>query len=160
MDMGAASNLKSLNFSNDGLAPVGTSGTFIEPITKSAIPIPSLPSLRIPPLASSPTSPRRTVQLRESGKQNSAQAALSAVSGVSNTPEAVQGQGQVDTARYGAVLKARRLVGVRGAGRSYDGFYYLRSVTHTIERLPTPSYMQSFSISREGKGSLVPVVRP
>src|SRR3712207_8587317 len=42
--------------------------------------------------------------------------------------------GTVETARYGHALRARRLVGVRGAGRTYDGLYYVRRVTHSIER--------------------------
>ena len=36
--------------------------------------------------------------------------------------------------RYGRVLQARRLVGVRGAGMAFDGLYYVQSVTHTIKR--------------------------
>ena len=40
------------------------------------------------------------------------------------------------------------MVGVRGAGRSYDGFYYVRGVTHTME---PGSYTQSFRLSREDR---------
>lgn len=160
VDFGSSTNVKSLDFSNDGLAPVGTRGTFVEPLTKMAIPIPSLPSLRVPPLASSPVSARRTLQLRSSANQSPIQAALAAVSTVTTAPEAVRGEGEVDTVRYGSVLRARRLVGVRGAGRSYDGFYYVRRVTHTIERGQTSRYTQRFTLSREGTGTLVPVVRP
>ena len=43
--------VEQLSFSNDGLAPVETEGSMVEPITKMAIPIPSLPPLRVPPLA-------------------------------------------------------------------------------------------------------------
>jgi hypothetical protein len=139
---------------------VGTQGAFVEPLTKIAIPIPSLPSLRMPPLASSPAPARRTVQLRQSANQSPIQAALAAVSTVTTAPEAVRGEGEVDTIRYGSVLRARRLVGVRGAGRSYDGFYYVRRVTHTIERGQTARYTQRFTLSREGTGTLAPVVRP
>jgi hypothetical protein len=39
----------------------------------------------------------------------------------------------------------------------YDGFYYVKSVTHTISRT---SYSQSFGLSREGTGTLTPVVVP
>jgi phage protein D len=63
----------------------------------------------------------------------------------------------VDTARYGAVLRARRPVGVRGAGRSFDGNWYVTKVTHEIAR---DRYQQSFALSREGTGALLPVVRP
>jgi hypothetical protein len=49
------------------------------------------------------------------------------------------------------------LVGVRGAGFAYDGFYYVNSVTHTLSR---GSYKQSFSLSRDGLISNTPVVVP
>src|SRR5206468_9793074 len=130
---GSAPNLKALRFSNDALAAAGAKGSFVEPITKISIPIPPLPSLRLPPLAASSGSPRRTTRLRGSARQNPAQAALSAVSAVTNAPEPVTGDGEVDSVRYGAVLRARGLVGVRGAGIAYDGNYYIRRVTHVIE---------------------------
>jgi hypothetical protein len=53
------------------------------------------------------------------------------------------------------VLTARSLVGVRGAGLDYDGLYYVRSVTHTIQ---TGTWRQSFELVREGLGSTVPLV--
>ncbi|CAN5630954.1 hypothetical protein BH23GEM10_BH23GEM10_00140 [soil metagenome] len=156
-NLGAATNLKSLQFRNDGLAPVATTGSLLEPITRTAIPLPSLPSLRVPPLSLRPAQPRRTVRLRQSANQNPAQAAAAAVSAVTNAPEAVTGDGELDAVRYGHVLRARRLVGVRGAGLSYDGFFYVRRVTHNIRR---GSYTQRFTLSREGTMTLTPAVRP
>ena len=157
MNMGAATNVRSLGFSNDALAPVGTKGTFVEPFLKLPIPIPQLPSLRLPPLASRPARAERTVQLRNTANENPARAATAAVAAVTGSPEAVRGNGELDAARYGKVLRARRLVGVRGVGTSYDGFYYVRSVTHTLSR---GTYTQSFTLSREGTGTLTPVVVP
>jgi hypothetical protein len=156
-DLGAYTNLKSLTFQNDSLAPVGTSGTILEPITGLRLPLPSLPSLRLPPLSGSPASARRTHVLRESGRENAATAIIGAVAAATNAPDAVQGQGEVDSARYGAVLRARRPVGVRGAGLSYDGFYFVQKVTHIFTR---GEYVQQFVISREGTGTLTPVVVP
>jgi hypothetical protein len=157
LNMGSHANVTSLNFSNDALAPVGTQGTFVEPIAKISIPIPPLPSLRIPPLAATSTAARRKVQLRNTANQNPAQAATSAVATVTNASEPVRGEGELNTVRYGHVLRARRLVGVRGVGFSYDGNYYVRRVTHNIRR---GEYKQQFTLSREGTGTLLPVVRP
>lgn len=154
---GPAANLKSLRFTHDALTPVNTSGIFLEPISKTTIPIPQLPSLRIPPLALNPTQALRTVMLRETSKQNPALAATSAVARVTNAPDSVNGDGEIDSMRYGKVLRARKLVGVRGAGLSYNGNYYVRRVSHTITR---GDYQQSFSISREGTGAMLPVVVP
>ncbi len=75
MNMGAATNVTSLSFSHDALAPVSTGGSFVEPLTRTAIPIPQLPSLRVPPLVPNPTPARRTVLLRETANENPAQAA-------------------------------------------------------------------------------------
>jgi hypothetical protein len=54
--------------------------------------------------------------------------------------------------RYGRVLKARKLVGVRGAGPAFDGLYYVRGVTHNLKR---GEYKQSFTLSRNGLLSTV-----
>ncbi len=162
-NMGSWTNVTSIQTSHDALTPVGTKGTFVEPFMKLSIPIPSLPSLRIPPLSSSPTEARRTVLLRNSANQNPAQAAMNAVSTVTNAPEAVSADGELETIRYGNVLRARKLVGVRGIGLTYDGNYYVRRVTHVIDRTNSGragNYTQRFKISKEGTGSLVPVVLP
>jgi hypothetical protein len=57
----------------------------------------------------------------------------------------ISGQGSLDVLRYGRVLKARQLVGVRGAGFAYDGLYFVKGVTHTIKR---GEYKQSFTLTR------------
>jgi hypothetical protein len=155
--MGASTNVTSLSFSHDALEPVSTKGLFVEPFLKLSIPIPPLPSLKIPPLAASPAPAMRTVQTRDTAKQNPARAATSALAAATNAPDALTGEGELDAVRYGRVLRSRRLVGVRGAGLSYDGFYYVRGVTHQVER---GKYTQRFRISREGTGSLTPVVVP
>jgi hypothetical protein len=155
--MGAHSNLRGIHFSQDASAPVSAQGTFVEPITRTVLPIPPLPSLRIPPLAASATAARRTTLARETGNENPARAALSLLATATNAPDAVTAQGELDGVRYGHVLRARGLVGVRGAGYTHDGLYYVRSVTHA---LTVGSYTQSFALSREGTGSLAPAVIP
>jgi hypothetical protein len=155
--MGPSTNLNSISFSHDSLEPVGTEGVFVDPFFKLSIPIPALPSLKIPPLAAFPAQARRKVKMRETAKQNPAKAATTAVAAATNTPDAVTGEGELDAVKYGRVLRARGLVGVRGVGLSYDGFYYVRAVTHQIEK---GKYTQRFRISREGTGSLSPVVVP
>lgn len=156
-NMGSHTNVKSISFSNDSLAPVAASAKLQEPITKMSIPVPALPSLRLPPLALSPASPQRKRLLRETANQGPSQAAATMIAAVTNTAEPVTGRGEVETVRYGSVLRARTIAGVRGVGTSYDGFYYVRKVKHVITR---DDYTQEFSISREGTGSLTPVVVP
>ncbi len=61
-------------------------------------------------------------------------------------------EGTLDVLRYGAILIAPGIVGVRGVGNSYDGNYYIRSVSHSIGR---GQYKQQFSLAREGTGSTI-----
>jgi hypothetical protein len=157
MDMGASTNLRSLDFSHDALLPTAPSGTVVEPFLKMSIPIPPLPALKVPPLASSPAPALRRTISREVANQNPLQAATAVVAAATNTGNAVTGEGEVDTVKYGHVLRARRLVGVRGAGLSYDGLYTVDSVTHKLMR---GEYSQRFRISREGTGTTVPAVIP
>ena len=69
--------------------------------------------------------------------------------------DAVFGNGTLDVSRYGHVLQARRLVGVRGAGEAFDGLHYVSSVTSTMRR---GDFTQSFSLARNGLLSTLPAV--
>ena len=71
--------------------------------------------------------------------------------------EVVSCEGSLDVTRYGTVLKARQLVGVRGAGTAFDGLYYVKRVTHKIKR---GEYKQSFTLTRNGLASTVSTVTP
>ena len=64
-------------------------------------------------------------------------------------------RGCLDVMRYGRVLKARGLVGVRGAGIAYDGLYYVQSVTTTLKR---GEIKQDINLTRNGLVSLTPRV--
>jgi len=158
VNMDAFSNVNTLRFSHDALAPAATEGSIFEPITKMSIPLPSPPSLRVPPLAARPTPARRKEIVRDAASKSPAQAAATAAAAATNSPEPVKGEGVLDTLRYGSVLRAHRPVGVRGAGHSYDGDYNVRRVRHVITS--GVSYTQQFTLSREGTGGLLPVVRP
>jgi hypothetical protein len=157
LGMGSAGNVRSLGFSNDGLAPVAVEGSFVEPFSKAIVSLPPLPALRIPPLAALPAFAARTRLLRDTASKGPIGTALASVAQATAAPEAVQGQGELDAVRYGGVLRARGLVGVRGAGLDYDGFYYVRSVSHSIE---VGTYTQRFTLSRDGTFPLTPVVVP
>lgn len=156
LNMGSDSNTESLSFTFDSLGPATPVVTIVEPTTKLAIPIP-VPSSLHPPLASRPASSLRKTLPRNTANLDASQAALRALSSVTESSDAVTGSGEMDAVRYGQVLRPRRLVGVRGAGFSYDGFYYVKEVTHRLKR---GEYKQSFQITREGRGALTPAVVP
>lgn len=156
IDQGSITNVKSINFSYDALAATGTRGVIVEPFTKTSIPIPALPSLKIPPLAARPATPYRITLQREAANQNPATAATRMLAAATSAPDSSTATGDLESARYGHALRARKLVGVSGAGLTHDGFWYVQSVTHNISR---GEYTQGFRLSREGTGTLTPVVR-
>ncbi|MGZ3458109.1 MAG: hypothetical protein ACXU86_06330 [Archangium sp.] len=157
------SNVKSLSFSYDALAPTTVLGLVQDTLeTDMDIPVAALLPLRIPPLASTPAIvanvPNIRVTLLDPEGMDPMQAYVVAESMVNqSTDQVVTATGEVDVLRYGSILSAPGLVGVRGAGYRHDGLYYVQQVTHSI----TPeSYTQSFSLTREGWGSTVSMVRP
>ena len=85
-------------------------------------------------------------------KHTPLQAAAIGLAKASRSTDVISGTGSLDVLRYGRVLKARQLVGVRGAGRVYDGLYYVKSVTHSIK---AGQYKQSFTLSRNALVSSV-----
>jgi hypothetical protein len=156
INMDAETNVESLSFSLDGRAKTQYIVTVTEPITKIGIPIP-IPDIGLlrPPLALKPALSLRKKPLPKTAKFNSVQAALMGLSKTAQASDSVSGSGSLDVMRYGRILKARQLVSVRGAGITYDGFYYVKSVTHNIKR---GEYKQSFTLGRDGSISLTPRV--
>src|SRR5271170_1315954 len=83
----------------------------------------------------------------ETAKYSPIRGALIGLAKAAKSADVVTATGTLDVLRYGNVLKARRLVGVRGAGPAFDGLYYVRSVTHNLKR---GEYKQSFTLGRNG----------
>lgn len=156
-NLGPSSNVQTIRFANDALAPAGVSGSFVEPITKMSIKIPALPSPDFPPMTMNPVTPRRRKLMRSTANKNPLQAGVSALAKMAEAQDPIDASGTLDTVSYGHVLRARRLVGVRGAGYAYNGVYKVSKVTHDIK---PGAYTQSFELKREGTGALLPVVFP
>ena len=149
VNMDAASNVETLSFSLDGLAKKVVIMTIMDPITGKIpipIPVPNISLLR-PPLGARPTAPMKVSFPPEGGNLNSIQAIGLALAKTGDTGEAISGSGTLNVIRYGSVLRPNLLVGVRGAGSTYDGMYYVRTVTHNIKR---GEFKQSFTLSRDG----------
>ena len=95
MNMGGATNVKSLNFTEDGLSAASVRASFIESFSRTVIPLPAVPPLRVPPLASMPTPSRRVTLLRDTANQGAAATAREMISAVTNQPDTVTGDGEV-----------------------------------------------------------------
>ena len=126
------------------------------------IPIPGISPLN-PPLGAIPPFPTNLIPpdlqaFREDvAKMPIPQAIMLGMAQAAQNMEAVTCEGSLDVVRYGGVLKARQLVGVRGAGPAFDGLYYVKSVTHKIKR---GEYKQDFTLTRNGLVSNVQTVTP
>ena len=153
VNMDAATNVESLSFSFDGLGKTIFIMFVQEPISKVAIPIPIPdvtpinPPLGIrPPIPLSNTFLNRPQELEDdTSKYEIVQAAARGLARASQASDVISASGTLDVLRYGHILKARSLVGVRGAGKTYDGHYFVKGVTHNIKR---GEYKQSFTLSR------------
>jgi hypothetical protein len=148
VNMDAHTNVESLNFTLDTESKTLPVVFIQNEATKLPIPIPIPDITQLnPSLGSLPLLAKKIEPLTHTAKFTSVRAALTGLVKAARTADAVSASGSLDVLRYGRVLQARRLVGVRGAGPSFDGLYYVRSVTHNIKR---GEYKQSFTLSRNG----------
>jgi hypothetical protein len=155
--MGAASNLGSIQFQSDGTKPAFYYGLVQEKNLNATVPIPGLPFtgqplVRLP--AHVGNQPFVAARLIEDDAGGNILKAIARATGEQfrSMEAAVTASGALDVARYGSVLRARGLVDVRGVGTTMDGSWYVQSTTHTISR---GSWKQSFNLEREGTISLL-----
>ncbi len=153
VDMDAHTNVESVSFSFDADSkklPI----VFIQnALTKIPIPIP-VPDITplSPPLGLVPPIPKGLDLITGTAKYSPIRGILLGMALAAKSAQAVTATGSLDVARYGRVLQARKLVGVRGAGAALDGLYYVNSVTHSIK---PGEYRQSFTLIRNGLISTV-----
>jgi hypothetical protein len=157
INMDAHTNVESLSFSLDGTAKKISIYTIFDPVTKKVpvpVPLPNISPFK-PPLGLRPTPPAKIEYARNGAELKPDKAARAILSDLMRSSSAISGSGSLDVMRYGHVLHARMLVGVRGAGLAYDGMYYVESVTHALKR---GEYKQNFTLSRDGLISNTPRV--
>jgi hypothetical protein len=164
VNMGPETNVSSVSFQYNALAPAIVSDRVQDSRLNVALPVMTFLSLR-PPLVPLPALPFQLPNVRTSllesesgGGLTLTQAYARAQSLTDRSVDAVvTAQGDLDALRYGDILTPRALVGLRGAGFTHDGVYYVKSVSHNISR---GQYKQHFTITREGDGAITPVVIP
>jgi hypothetical protein len=161
-DLDAYTNVESMRFSFDQEKNKIPLIYYYNSQTGISIPIP-LPPITplnpplgaIPPLPTNLLPPDLTPFGDDLAKRPIPQAIMMGLQRAAQNAEAVSCEGSLDVTRYRGVLKARQLVGVRGAGPAFDGLYYVKSVTHKIKR---GEYKQDFTLTRNGLVSTVPTV--
>jgi len=156
LDMDAHTNVETLNFEFHGTEKVLPIVFIQNALTKQAIPIP-IPNINPlqPPLGVTGLIPTRVEVLRDTAKLSPMQAISRGLAAGSQSSDAVTATGSLDVVRYGRLLKARQLVGVRGAGMAFDGLYFVKSVTSSFKR---GELKQNFTLTRNGLVSITPQV--
>jgi hypothetical protein len=154
INMDIHTNVDSLSFNFDNSKRQLPVINILEKTTKIpiSIPVPDITPLS-PPLGLIPPMPKGLKPIRGLAKYSPVQALAVGLAKASYSAEAVSASGSLDVTRYGRILKARQLVGVRGVGLAFDGLYYVKSVTHKIKR---GEYKQDFTLTRNGLVSTLP----
>jgi hypothetical protein len=163
VNQGPDSNVDSINFTYNGMAPTIVNDVVQDKLTNSSMPVMTFVSFRQPPLAAMPALPFQLPNVRTSLLDQSSGLSIieayARAQGVTDksVDNVVTAQGELDALRYGDVLTPRGIVGLRGAGFTFDGLYYVKSVSHAISK---GKFKQRFNLSREGTGAITPVVIP
>lgn len=153
MNMGPLTNVTRLDFTQDTRTPFTTQGSRLQSdddqTSNEDIPPPT--SFDVDDLAASETpAADRTVLMRDIAKFTTSYADRRANELMKAKFNAVSVSGEVDTVRYGSIMKAGGLIGLRGAGALYNGDYYVSQVVHSLQ---TGQYVQRFTLKREGLGA-------
>ena len=146
IDWDGRSNVESLAFSFDGFKK--TQFVVLVKIDDVPVPLPiPIPDVTplSPPLGQKDPVPLKVTPLVGLSGYTPVEAAVIALAKAADSANVIHGQGSLDVLRYGSILPARTIVQVQGAGITYDGEYFVSSVTHTIK---PGSYKQSFTLER------------
>lgn len=158
VNFGDQTNCHHLQFETDGTAPTQAQVNYfdaMEGVAASDEPVDSgLPLLGLQPLSTL----RGAIQMPQArriarglGFHSGAQAAEYAAGMLRRHGWWVTARGTLNGLRYGAVLRSRKLVTVKGAGTHYNGNYYVRKVQH---RLTARTYDMQFELARNALGQL------
>jgi hypothetical protein len=153
VNMGPATNIESINFRYDAMLPMQVT-TSVVGKSESTVSEPSAVRNIIPLASSRAEARRRTFLVGNDPRRTEIDAQGMVDQSFDNV---VTATGQLDALRYNGLLNPRGLVGLRGVGKTYDGLYYVKTVTHNIGK---GKYTQNFSLSREGTGTTTPFVLP
>lgn len=156
VNMDSWTNVESLSFRYQPQSSVLPLVFIQEPNTKMVLPILIPPVTPFnPPLGVVVPTPQKVEQMKETAKLPPGQALMQGMARAVEAADVVTGEGTLDVVRYGQILRARSLVGVRGAGIAFDGLHFVDSTTHKVK---PGEYKQSFVLKRNALISNLPVV--
>jgi hypothetical protein len=156
VNMDAWTNVESLSFRYEPQASVLPIVYIQDPITGVPVPVPVPPVTPFnPPLGLDVPTPQTSKYLCGTAKRSAGEALMLGTAMAVKHADVVTGNGTLNVDRYGQILRARSLVGVRGAGLAFDGMHYVDSCTHSLK---PGEYKQSFVLKRNALIANLPVV--
>jgi phage protein D len=150
VNLGPDTNVDAIEFSYDGLAAELYTGRVQDRSDNSVVDVSSGAISRRTLARNDPLATARTRVYRESFSSSAMAFARAQALTDASVQSAIEATGELDTGRYGRLLEARALVDLRGVGQLLDGTWYVKSVTHKIQR---GSYKQAFTLAREATGA-------
>lgn len=151
VNMGEATNVNSFNVRYDMLRPTTAQVTGLDIETQEDQPA-QVESMALTGLgresALGGDRPRR-VLLSGTGLAQAGELQTYAQAVVERSAWAIAAEGELNTVAYGGVLRAKRPVEVRGAGRQFSGTYYVERVHHAFTG---DGYTQRFTLRRNALG--------
>jgi phage protein D len=158
VNFGEQSNVHQMEFESDGTAATEASLAWFDALEGKADSAQAVASGLAPQgtellatLRGGVGMPQATRLARGHGFHSGAQAADYATGMLRRHGWWVSARGQLNGLKYGAVLRTRRTVGVKGAGALYNGLYYVRQVQHHIG---PRTYQMQFELARNALGEL------
>jgi phage protein D len=156
IQFGEQTNLASIGIQIDGTPPTVLDLRRIDPIAKRVdretladLPRRKLGKRTLKDLRSRRPDGRRLIKQRPAAGTTEMKSELR--SGYDAAGEFVTLTGTIDSRAYGAVLRAKKLVTVKGVGSTYSGLYYVTRVRHVFN---PDGYQQTFEAHRSGVGLL------
>jgi phage protein D len=151
VNLGSVTNVDSFAARFDMLGPVAVDAAALDAEDEEEQPV-QVDNAALRPLGKAETSPDdqpRKVLLGGTGLAQAGELQTYAQAVADESAWALTAEGELDTAAYGGVLRAKRPVLVRGAGQRFSGTWYVERVLHTFT---ADGYTQRFTLRRNALG--------
>jgi phage protein D len=151
VNMGPATNVNAFSARFDMLSATTAKVTGLDVESGSDQPadITSAEQAGLGSTKSTETDHPRKVLLSGTGMAQTGELQVLAQAVVDRSAWAIVAEGELNTVAYGGVLRAKRPVSVRGAGRQFSGTYYVEKVLHSFT---ADGYKQRFTLKRNALG--------
>lgn len=151
INMGQFTNINSFNVRYDMLRPTTAKIVGLDTNTQSKQPAEAV-SMSLPGLGKEHVLQRdrpRLILLSQTGLAQTGELKTYTQAVLDRSAWAIMADGELNTVAYGGILRAKRPVLVRGAGKQFSGTYYVEKVLHSFTG---DGYTQRFSLRRNAIG--------